>query len=494
MACLKTQRRPIRHRRRPGGAGLRQIAPLPEWLVAIGRPERVIEALSRHVPELATGALTLQSCKIKHLGLDDDIGCWTGEYTCTIEGPAQRRSVQLRGILAPPGGGAPDSQPSAVAFGAAGWRCYLPELRLELQTRLPEPELPALPLLTDPDQARALLEQSIRAGSPAYRDIRIQSCEPDMARSHAAVRHVLRYKLAYPLDAPAGHSWPPLVVAKTYDSDLGQNAYASMRALWESPLRSSGVVTIAEPLAYMPELKILVQGPVREQQTLEDMLETAIRSDSPAALDELQSFMQKAAAGLAALHQSGVSYGRPFTWLDRLAQARAALAGLVRPLPEFARAVEPTLARLEARAAETPPDPAVPAHGAFRAAQVLIDHGQIGLIDFDGFCQAEPAMDLARFSATAKDVGLEAALGKADGDDPATQELRLRRLLQIEALCAAFTAQYEALAPVSRERIALWEALNILTLVMASWKKVKPARLRYTLLMLERLLSSNGLD
>ena len=38
------------------------------------------------------------------------------------------------------------------------------------------------------------------------------------------------------------------------------------------------------------------------------------------------------------------------------------------------------------------------------------------------------------------------------------------------------------------------QALNILTLVMASWKKVKPARLRYTLLMLERLLSSNGLD
>ncbi len=360
----------------------------------------------------------------------------------------------------------------------------------ELGAIIPLPEW--LMVITRPEKVIEGLSR--HAGSPAYQNIRIQSCEPDMARSRASVRHVIRYRLTYPLDAPTSHTWPPLVVAKTYDGDLGQNAYASMRALWASPLRTADMVAIAEPLAYVPELKVLVQGPVREEQTLEDMLEAAIRSNTPEALDRLQFYMQKAAVGLAALHRSGVSYGRTFTWEDRLSQARGALAGLVRPLPEFVRAVEPLLARLELYAAEVPPDAAVPAHGAFRSAQVLIHQSQIGFIDFDGFCQAEPAMDLARFTATVKDTALEVALGKMAGDDAAMQELRLQQLMQLEALCAAFTAQYQALATVSQVRVALWEALNIFTLVMASWKKIKPARLLNTVLMLERLLDANGLD
>jgi len=125
---------------------------------------------------------------------------------------------------------------------------------------------------------------------------------------------------------------------------------------------------------------------------------------------------------------------------------------------------------------------------------VLIHQGQIGFIDFDGFCQAEPAMDLARFMATAKDVGLDAVFGKQQGaDDPAIERMRLEKLVQIEELCEIFLREYEKQAPVSRRRVALWEALNIFTLVMSGWKKIKPARLKNNLLMLERQLSASGL-
>jgi hypothetical protein len=49
-------------------------------------------------------------------------------------------------------------------------------------------------------------------------------------------------------------------------------------------------------------------------------------------------------------------------------------------------------------------------------------------------------------------------------------------------------AHYAAFRPVSRPRVALWEALNILELVIRSWDRVKPIRLNQTIVMLERQL------
>jgi hypothetical protein len=46
---------------------------------------------------------------------------------------------------------------------------------------------------------------------------------------------------------------------------------------------------------------------------------------------------------------------------------------------------------------------------------------------------------------------------------------------------------------VSRRRIALWEALDLLTLVLYCWTKVEPERLPDTMLLLERHLEAMGI-
>jgi len=123
-------------------------------------------------------------------------------------------------------------------------------------------------------------------------------------------------------------------------------------------------------------------------------------------------------------------------------------------IPALADAAEPLLQHLEALAADTPPDPVLPAHRAFRPAQVLIHQGRVGFIDFDGFGQSEPALDLSRFLRKTRALGLDAA--KVDPNSPAG----LERLAQMEAIGEAFLSAYEAHVPVSRQRIALWEALS----------------------------------
>jgi aminoglycoside phosphotransferase (APT) family kinase protein len=136
----------------------------------------------------------------------------------------------------------------------------------------------------------------------------------------------------------------------------------------------------------------------------------------------------------------------------------------------------------------------VPAHGSFRPAQVLLHGAQIGFIDFDGLCRAEPAMDVALFRATVKTTGLGGALADEDEDEdeegspPPDRAACLARLAQLEAICEAFLATYEALHPVSRPRVALWEALDILTKLVHGWTRVRPARLYLNLLLLERHL------
>jgi hypothetical protein len=459
----------------------------PAWLGPAGHAEPVHAALDATVPEFVAGALTLKKLVVKRMRLKKGQGGWTGQYEATVAAPgAEPQTVMLFARLIPPDLSAPDQNGAQGAFGSDAWHCYLPDLRLELQTQPADPALPALPLLTDPAQARALLESGIRACSPAYADISIESCTIKHLRYKPGSRATVVYELAYAPEYTA-RAWPPIVVAKTYSGNKGQNAYDGMAALWASPLSQGDLVTLAEPLAYLPELKVLVQGPIYEEQTLEDMLKAAVSDGSSSALAELDSYMQKTALGLAALHYSGVTYGETITWEDELAEVREVIARLAGMIPALADAAEPLLQHLETLAADIPPDPVLPAHRAFRPAQVLIHQGRIGFIDFDGFGQSEPALDLSRFLRKTRALGLDAA--KVDPNSPAGAE----RLAQMEAISAAFLHAYEAREPVSRQRIALWETLDLLTLVLYCWTKIEPERLNSTMRLLERHLDASGL-
>ena len=178
------------------------------------------------------------------------------------------------------------------------------------------------------------------------------------------------------------------------------------------------------------------------------------------------------AAGLAELHQCGVGYGEEVTWEDELMKIYKQRAKLAGPLPQFATAAEELLNHLQTIAAAQPADAAAPAHRSFRPAQVLLAGGEIGFIDFDGFCQAEPALDVALFMATVKNLGMNKA-GAGDEEEDEDEQLplddtkRLAGLRLAEAICDLFLTEYEKHAPVSRTRILLWEALGLL--VVGIW-------------------------
>jgi hypothetical protein len=451
------------------GDELARLAVMPGWLGVLDDPARVEAALHNVVPGL-------RGAKVGNVRLRN--GAWTAR--CRLDLAGAERSVYYSATIVPPGQDQPAATPPPSAMSEApergGW---VPGLRLAL---VPEPQaeakLPAMAMLTDPERARAFLEDVIRAGSPGYRDLRILSCAPRVMRYSPGSRCTILYRLELPADGHAA-GYPDVVIAKTYHrQDKGRTAWDGMHGLWQSPLRTSGVVAIAEPLAWVPELNVLVQGPIRQERTLKDLLLETLADSERAGREELRGYVAKAAAGLAEMHRSGVPSDRRRGFADELAEVREVLGRITAQLPDLAGAADPVLDAVERLADRVPADTPSPAHRSFRPAQVLLHQGRIGFIDFDGFCHAEPALDVALFRATVRDLGMTTLPAAA------SPEAQRALLADLDELCEGFLAAYQALAPVSRERVAVWEALDLLTNVLHAWTKAKPTRLTHAVALL----------
>jgi hypothetical protein len=460
-------------------AGLRRFAELPAWLSRAMDPGCVRTSLERHVHEFATGTLRLVACEPSRLRAKGDQ--WLARYELVVaDSDGGERPVVLVGILEPPNGAPQPSLVSALSdlpFGHPDWVGWLSDLRLRLHTTVSDHSLPALPLLTDPTTAQALLQESI--GREAHPGIRIAECVPEVVRYKPGSRCTLKYQLRYDT---SDHSWPETVVVKTHQGDKGANAFGAMRALWATGLALGDVVTISRPLAYLPESRVLVQAAIPGDASLKDTIRTALSIDNGPALDELRAQLHRTAEGLAALHRCGVRYGRTHTWDDELAEVRDVVARLSTTVPALTDAANPLLTRLQALAETVSPGHPAPAHHDFRPAQVLLHDRGVGFIDFDGFCMAEPALDIGRFRAKLRDIGVFAK-------DPAAKALTgsalAERLTILDELCEVFLDRYQELAPVSRPRVLLWETLDLLTSVLHAWTKVRSARVAPRLALLE---------
>ena len=282
---------------------------LPGWLRAAVDPDLLVAALCGHIAELVPGALALQRVIV------DDARAsrrrWTLRYSADVATVNGVRQVQLIAALWPPG----------TALPADTGGVLLPELRMTIRALSADPGLPALPSLTEPDSARALLEQALRSHTGA--DLRLVAVRPRLARHKPGNRATLVCELTYPPGADP--AWPRTVVAKTYRGDEGAGTYAAMQALWQSRIGGRNGARVAEPLAYLPDSRTLLQGQVPGDRTLADVL---LRPAAAADQEDssLAAALRDTADGLAALHACDVRVGPTRDVATELAASRRLLA------------------------------------------------------------------------------------------------------------------------------------------------------------------------
>ena len=466
-------------------AGLDLLAHPPDWLSAMEDPVRLRADLEHGIPELAAGSLILLSCKFKRARMEH--GTWTAVCRLKIEDrrSGERREIDVHGTLVLPWSEAPAGSPDGAGFATTGWRCFLPDLRLDLVLPPSDLALSAMSWLTDPELSRAALERSISEGGTGLNDVRVAGCTPTVMRYREGRRCTIRYTLDYAPELRRPH-WPDSVVGKVYQGDEGRGTYACMQALWSSPLRTSATVTIAEPLAFLPDSNVMVQGTVPGRCSLKELIKTSLAPDSPWGIETLVGPVRKAGRGLAELHASKAGGGPTVTWDSQVEAVHGAVEQLAAAVPALAGAVRPLVAGLDILSGDIPAGPLVSSHGSFRPAQILVDGDDIAFIDFDGFCRAEAGLDLSLFRLTLVDLCLRAiTVDNSRLLGPVEQAACLQ---QLDELCGAFLAGYDEVGEISPGRLALWDALTCTMDVLDCWRKVKFEHLARRVAFLQHIL------
>ena len=449
-------------------AGLDALAQPPDWLVSIEDLTRLRADLERTIPELASGELHLAACKFKRAHIQE--GTYVSLCRLKIEDRdgGSSHDVDVHGVLVLPWMDAPSVPATRNGFESLNWHTFLPDLRWEISMEPTDTALPAMPSLTDPDLARALLEGAVRATRGDLADIEIARCTPTVMRYREGRRCTIRYELEY-AEGQQAH-WPDGMIAKVYEGDEGRGTFEAMTALWASPLRESSTVRIAEPLAFIPEQSVMVQGLVPGDRSMKEHIKTAFSEGLDAGVVALAPTVRKAGRGLGEMHTSGAMVGSVVTWEEQVAAVRHAGDELASVVPTVADAMESLVARLETLSEAEPAGPLVPTHRSFRPAQILLDHDDIAFIDFDGFCQAEAGLDLALFRTTLCDLSLR-ALEVDDQPMPAKEQAACQ--VRLDELCGIFLAGYAEVADYSPERLALWDALTSAKDILDCWRKIK---------------------
>lgn len=469
---------------------IRQLSTIPPWLAAALDAGQVIQALNRHVPEFASGALLLRACAIDQLHLKGTSGEWGRNWTLTVAGAAGEQSIPMRVQLVAPELATTNPPTESPPFESSDWRCWLPEVGLLCKRgrSKKDKELPALKVLSDPEQACSLLEQALRTQAAGYEHISLRSCTAQVLLNKPGKSAIIRYTLAYRGAGEGVHQLRNSVIMKLYNDDIGARAFAGMRAIWNARKGASASASIPEPLAYLADKQALLMGSVPEERDIEKLLHALLLSDDPADLRVLHETVRATGAALADFHSSGAKVEQITTWDQGFAEAAEQLSYLRIPFPDAIAALDDLVKRLRALEAAIAPDALVPSHGAFRPEQILLAGKQISFIDFDYCCMAEPACDLALFRATMMDNGLYDEHIRPQNDAEAAA-----RRSRIDALNESFLAGYEARASVSRKRVALWEAIFYLNDSLQCWTKPRPNDARLVVGLLERHLGELGI-
>jgi len=239
-----------------------------------------------------------------------------------------------------------------------------------------DPKLPWLAHATNP--------QTMREHFSALLGTLVEGCAITPVRYRPGVRCVFRYDLR----TTAGEQ-------TFFGKLIGQGAEDSMAtiaALHNARASFPDMPRVLPPLAYWPELHMLVQAEVAGGAELNDL---AFDPAEDAATRE--RWLRDAGARLAGLHGCDVA-GPTRTMVDDIGELREYVAPIAAVDPALAGRYAAAVDRLAETSAQGEPAP-VASHGAFRTDQFMIEDRELVMIDLDGFCWANPARDLGNFMA-----------------------------------------------------------------------------------------------
>jgi len=309
-----------------------------------------------------------------------------------------------------------------------GWARFYPERNLFLFFYPADPVFPALPNVSRADRVLTFLEPLARRQRPG---LDLGAVSVTRIKYLPEISCILRY------DVDLGEASPLSIYGKVQHSRRGQLTYDVMTALWALPARARGDLVLAEPLAYRPELDLLLQSAVPGVEVPGDR--------------HSEVFMRQCeAAGrtIGHIHGSGITAGPAHTLAVEVERLHNRLEEFKMSSPAVYLGLRDLLLQITASARRLAVEAPVPSHGDYKYNQFLYDGARFGLIDVEYFVQAEPSFDLGKYCAH--------VWPSAPQDWSDTAQAALAR--------KAFLDAYRALRPDYRgARLPVYEAVSLAT-------------------------------
>ncbi len=292
---------------------------------------------------------------------------------------------------------------------------------------LTDPGLPTLSEVFDP----ATLGACLRRARPD-RWGTIQSVELQILKHHPGRRCTFEIAVRTATGSDA-------LIGKVYASDRA-DVYRVMEELRRGGFGPEDEFSIPEPLAYIPELRLLLQERVHGPRAKEIFLTADERGRAEAAV--------RSARWLARFHAVAPRSG-PIVELtdqmDAVGRWSRTIARLGEPFASQAR----RLAKgLEDDAPSVNGRGRCAGHGSYNCNQIILTQHRTVTFDWDGYDVADPCRDVARFIV-------------------ALQRLGFKYLGSLGALAGAvdqFLKTYESVSPFAAANLSFYRALTCLRL------------------------------
>lgn len=262
-----------------------------------------------------------------------------------------------------------------------------PALGMHISVSPLDVRYPQLVRLSDPQYVRGMVGKACARGGGMLEHAPAKQYSVKTLRYRPGKRHVLRYD---PLDAPKRG----VLFAKLYStSEEGERVFRLAKMVGEWLAKHGEGIASARPPAYVAD-----DGVVLCPQAPGTPLSEHLRRPN----QSLARSLRNAGAALYALHQLPSADSGSLTLRDFAAEVQNITEvsdHICALLPSVGKTLEALLDRAQELHERLPLEPPTFTYGELKAEHVWVGSDGLALIDFDGCCLGDPALDLGKFLA-----------------------------------------------------------------------------------------------
>jgi hypothetical protein len=260
--------------------------------------------------------------------------------------------------------------------------------------------MPELALALNPEHADALLKRGLPTLSGDDGILRLRRIT--VLRHKPGKRCLIEYRVR--ADQPNIEPRRVSIIGKIRAKRFGQSDYRLQQQFWERGFskKNPDGIAVPEPLGHIPELRMWFQRMIKGETAT-----TLIQAESGAPL------AKRIAEAAFKIHRSGVPTDKTHQVADELRILQGCFASVTASNPELETRLEKLWQSCVCLGATLEGRPMTGIHRDFYSDQILVRGKRLYLIDFDLYCQGDPALDIGNFTGHLTELALR-VFGRSD--------------------------------------------------------------------------------